>query len=555
MNQTNDLVNQLESLSSRYLNYVKTVLPAYHSTATTEINGKVIPLLNVDKPKVMVYGIYNSGKSTLINSLLREAKAEVAACPKTDAVTEYPHGNYILMDAPGVDAPIAHEKVTNAHLSKCHVILFVMSSKGGFESVENYKRLLELIEQNVPFIIVLNERSVGVRANMSAEEKQDLLNRHQQEINAAKEKIIQNLVKISGDKKIINKYEVIALDAKKAWTAVEKDKPALYEKSNVNALELRLNSLLFEKETVQKLFMQPLLNLKNAMNTFEKNLAQKFNQGEHQDYLKMFDLIELRKANLLDELKTEIKNLTLQEESRISIAIRNANTGELEQVSAEISDNFNVVFTAKMNEFTGYIQLYFRELTLNRAEGASINSLSGTSIVEQVDHTIHVEEGSSSYSHSSDQPDAAVVGDIAGITSSAVLFTPLPPAVKIPVVLVSAGIKVLASFMGHDAKEKEAQRRVEAENRAYNRQQEQIEAEKLRIMQEVAVATETFLRHIEKSLTRATTSHLTQISSSLLSQIQEIQSKNEEISDQCKKEFSSLNALQAELSAIEAELL
>lgn len=553
MNQTQNITSQLETLSSRYLNYVEMVLPEYLLTAQGEVNEKVYPLLKVDKPKVMVYGVYNSGKSTLINSLLREEKAEVAARPQTDVVTEYPHGNYILMDAPGVDAPIAHEEVTNAHLNQCHVILFVMSSRGGFESVENYKRLLDLIEKNIPFIIVLNERSVGLRADMSPEEKQAVMNQHTRDINGAKEKIIQNLVKLSGDKNIIKKYEVISLDAKKAWTAVEKNKPALYEKSNVNILELRLNNLLFEKETVEKLFIQPLLNLKNAMNTFEQKLMGKFNQGDQEDYLKMFELIELKKNNLLEELKTEVKTITLQEESRISLEIKNGNIGNLERLVEEIQDSFNVAYLSKMSDYTAYIKIYFRSLSLEKAKNTLSTGLPTADIVNQVDNEVHLEGGISAYSPA--QIDSDIVDNIADIAGGVVLVTPLPTAVKIPVALVTAGIKILATFWGHDAKEKEEQRRVEAEIRAYNRQQEQIEAENLRILQEVTVATETFIRQLDRNLMRTVTIHLNDVSANLLGQIQEIQSKNEADLEQCKKEVALLNQLQAEVRALEYELL
>lgn len=45
-------------------------------------------LLQSPKPKIMVYGIYNSGKSTLVNALCERAVAEVADRPMTYRIGE-----------------------------------------------------------------------------------------------------------------------------------------------------------------------------------------------------------------------------------------------------------------------------------------------------------------------------------------------------------------------------------------------------------------------------------------------------------------------------------
>lgn len=57
------------------------------------------------KPRIMVYGIYNAGKSSIINELIREDRAEVADRPMTYKVDSYEWNGYILDDAPGVGAP------------------------------------------------------------------------------------------------------------------------------------------------------------------------------------------------------------------------------------------------------------------------------------------------------------------------------------------------------------------------------------------------------------------------------------------------------------------
>ena len=38
-----------------------------------QTDEKIMPLLKYQKPKIMVYGIYNSGKSTLVNAICKKA--------------------------------------------------------------------------------------------------------------------------------------------------------------------------------------------------------------------------------------------------------------------------------------------------------------------------------------------------------------------------------------------------------------------------------------------------------------------------------------------------
>ena len=52
---------------------------------------------------IMVYGVYNAGKSTLINALIGQNIAPAGDIPLTDRVDEYRWGQYAILDTPGVD--------------------------------------------------------------------------------------------------------------------------------------------------------------------------------------------------------------------------------------------------------------------------------------------------------------------------------------------------------------------------------------------------------------------------------------------------------------------
>jgi len=73
--------------------------------------------------KIMVYGVYNAGKSTLINAMAGEEVAEVGDVPVTATIAEYTCGSYKIIDTPGIDAPAEHEKITMEEMLKADVVI------------------------------------------------------------------------------------------------------------------------------------------------------------------------------------------------------------------------------------------------------------------------------------------------------------------------------------------------------------------------------------------------------------------------------------------------
>lgn len=115
-NKKRDISSRISDIANSFNDFVVLEFPDFAASFGEKIDENVLKLLTVEKPKVMVYGIYNSGKSTLINALCKEEVAEMADRPMTDQITEYDRGDYVLVDSPGVDAPIQHELVTEEHI-------------------------------------------------------------------------------------------------------------------------------------------------------------------------------------------------------------------------------------------------------------------------------------------------------------------------------------------------------------------------------------------------------------------------------------------------------
>lgn len=551
MNNSEDIVSGVNSLSTDFIAYMEQLLPEV--SWKQEVTEHIFSLLDISKPKIMVYGIYNSGKSTLINAMLREERAEMASRPLTDTVTEYDNGNYILMDAPGVDAPIAHEKVTNAHLTQCHIILFVMSSRGGFESRENYSRLLELIEKNTPFIIVLNERSVGVNQNMTAEEKEKILFDQAQNIAGAKEKIIENLVKISGDKSIVQKYEVVTLDAYKGLVGIQKDKPELFLRSNVSLLEERINHILHSQEVMQKLYIQPLNNLKDLMRSAEQKIFAKYSKDKSGNYEKISELIQQKKEDVFAQLQVEMSDLLSGAKPILSSLVRKGDQDGLKLAIEEIERDFNLRYTEEMKSFSSYIERKFVAIYSENLKVASVHVESPELNLEQEDDVL---------SESLDTESSDVVDNITTIASGAalalptiVLKTPLPTPIKIPAVVIAAGIQIVGNLLSHGMREQEQQRRMEAENARFNQQAEARALAELRITQEVEQAVQSLIYQLERQFSSLCRETLGEMLDQVFQSIREREQEDIVMKKEQDEAIESLHLLQKRRSILENQIL
>lgn len=153
-----EIANQCIGIIEEYSDVIK-----FKNDYKNSIRSNVNELLDCDKPRLMVCGVYSAGKSTLVNILCRKEVAEMGAEPKTDKVTEYKNESkdYILVDSPGVDAPIEHEKITDDFVKKCSALMFVVSTKNA-ESEANYRKINEWMKYEKPLFIVLNDKSGNV---------------------------------------------------------------------------------------------------------------------------------------------------------------------------------------------------------------------------------------------------------------------------------------------------------------------------------------------------------------------------------------------------------
>ena len=146
-------------------------LVARHSNPKKVNSAKreILDRIDDQSLRILVYGAYNSGKSTLVNALLGEARAPTGGIPTTNRVDCYDWEGYQLIDTPGVNAPIEHEKITAEILKQSATVLLVVR-EGDQDTRDVYDRLCKMMRDKKEVFVVLNHEArhadeVGVMIN------------------------------------------------------------------------------------------------------------------------------------------------------------------------------------------------------------------------------------------------------------------------------------------------------------------------------------------------------------------------------------------------------
>lgn len=476
-------VERVMELSNKFYNLLLSggiMSDAYLQQTRQKLDESVAALLQAEKPKIMVYGIYNSGKSTLVNSLCEKAVAEVADRPMTSTIAEYDAGKYILIDSPGVNAPMEHEQIADRHLKNCHAILFVISSKGLFEDRQNYIKMLNLMKRDIPFYIILNDRGYEIppkeKGEQARKQAEDL---HTDELKRIRRKIISNLIAVSEDEKVEEKYETIVLNAKRAWVGIERQKLELVEKSRLPILRRRIEELLHEKGVSTRVYA-PLSALDGLMSDAEHEVLQLSGQSDYADQRrKLEDKITIFKIDILADSRSAV----MMQHDKIYNAILDSRSDMseiMDEVWDDVCDILEQNYTLKIRNIADFAKNNFPGLDLRINERPPVRT-----IPQPFSEKLEVQtKGPSRMAH-----NASRYGELAG--------TPVRGSGS-----ASGSIKDIIKnlFKSRDKKEKEEFERLQAEVALANQEVEDRVAELGRIRQDARANTQQILDKMSRQL-------------------------------------------------------
>ena len=133
------------------------LIERYHDRGWHEAKYAILQAIENNALRILVYGAYNAGKSTLINVLLGEEQARVGDIPTTDRVDAYDWSGYRLLDTPGVNAPITHEQATAEQLARTKAVVLVVR-EGDQDAKDVYSRLFSMLKDEKAIFVILNHQ-------------------------------------------------------------------------------------------------------------------------------------------------------------------------------------------------------------------------------------------------------------------------------------------------------------------------------------------------------------------------------------------------------------
>ena len=458
--QLNDILTRLKEDTAPYMEKMPVV-----AAKMADIEKLYKEKIENTKPQIMFFGLYNAGKSSLLNELLRDDVAKVADVPTTDHVDYYNWRGYTIADTPGVGAPIEHEEVTNEAIRKADVVLFVMTNAGSFEKKENYVRMKDIIDAGKKIIIVINDKS-----NFLPQECYE-------EMMQVQQKIYDNMMALDIDN-VKERFTILFVNAKLAHKGRTANKHLLWEKSQIAELESYILSEMKNSDDFA-VIRHAIDEINKDVEAIREQLSQVDTNPEYMAIQKVLNglhnaKIQVRK-NMSDFISSQTNKL-----------------GVTEKVKAHLEDQLQTVVDDLSMDWTNFVvEMQKLEAQRIRVDEPQVEAAQSTEIPEE--NTDFIKESMGAWAES--KMDAETARTIAsegaqlfedvmkgvgfkigkgGIgkyflkkTGLGVFLKSVPFIAKVPVPplqIVLLGYKALKHFLGDDGAYERARAQAEREN-------------------------------------------------------------------------------------------
>lgn len=305
--------------------------------------------------KIMFFGAYNAGKSTLINAILKKNKAKIGDIPTTDTIDTYTWNDYKLLDTPGINAPIEHENISKEQLEKSDLIVFVIR-KDDEDASSTYKEIFDLLKKNKDIFLVFNYS--GLDKNSTGEGSVQL------SIDRLNSIILSEATKDEEiNDSLLEEINLIPINLQTALKARLEDKEKLLEHSNYPQFEekfsLWLSSYNREKQIlktlksqIDKQLLDPVINQLEA------------NQTEFDGLVDALELLTSEKENLKMNINVFVQNEISTLLPKVINALENDNTQLIENELNIVYQNIEIYLSKILEESISTIEKESLQLNL-----------------------------------------------------------------------------------------------------------------------------------------------------------------------------------------------
>ncbi|WP_429182354.1 GTPase [Aeromonas salmonicida] len=328
---------------------------------------------------IMVYGVYNAGKSTVINALIGDNVAATGDIPLTDRIDEYRWGQYAILDTPGVDAPLEHEQVTREQMLMADAIIFVVNPSGAAEELKTLEVMISLLSEGKKLFLVFNEKNP-----LSVEDFTRLKNDTRSRL--------QQLAVEQGMHEILADIPIFRVNAKRALKGKLESKQVLLDNSGYPEFEVALAKFI-DSITSNDIRIRLAGELQEFLEYFITDLTQDASNETVRQCDSFLRKLVISQGNLRKEIKKEIsrnrtfvydhskKSLTHDPEKSQS-KIEDIYEDAIENVDRALKDGMILL----ANQFNDDIDALEAALSQRIADcGVHVNSLKESVDVNQTD--------------------------------------------------------------------------------------------------------------------------------------------------------------------------
>lgn len=381
--QLNDILTRLKEDTAPYMEKMPVV-----AAKMADIEKLYKEKIENTKPQIMFFGLYNAGKSSLLNELLRDDVAKVADVPTTDHVDYYNWRGYTIADTPGVGAPIEHEEVTNEAIRKADVVLFVMTNAGSFEKKENYVRMKDIVDAGKKVIIVINDKS-------------DFLPQERyEEMMQVQQKIYDNMMALDIDN-VKERFTILFVNAKLAHKGRMANKHLLWEKSQIAELESYILSEMKNSDdfaVIRHAIYEINQDVEAIVEAIREQLSQVDTNPEYMAIQKVLNglhnaKIQVRK-NMSDFISSQTNKLGVtlpdaiwavkEDQAKIDQTVQQAQQNLSEKVKAHLEDQLQTVVDDLSMDWTNFVvEMQKLEAQRIRVDEPQVEAAQSTEIPEE----------------------------------------------------------------------------------------------------------------------------------------------------------------------------
>ncbi len=272
--------------------------------------------------------------------------------PLTDRVTAYAWDKYTILDTPGVDAPIAHQDVTNAQMLKADTIILVVDPLGTVEEAKTLEVLVDLLAAHKQVFMVFNDKK-----GLSDEDYIRLKNQTREQL--------QRIATHRGMDNILKEVPIVKINAKRALLGQLKGKPELVELSGYLAFKNQLADFL-ESISPDDIYDRLKHQLMEFLNTQVQVLGS---QSGDTDITKKFDKFLRQmireKSGLSSEMVHEIERERKAIYDKTKRALRTSPEDcqqKIEGIMQQASEQMQRHLSNRLQEFVSIAQKDIEEL-------------------------------------------------------------------------------------------------------------------------------------------------------------------------------------------------